>query len=75
LARLARIKAALRCRARPLPPARLSAAFFFQHRRAFSALSMVDGNCFFYFANRYFGPEKIDVTKVRWVEFLSGGAG
>jgi hypothetical protein len=33
-------------------------------------LSIIDGNRFFYFANQYIGSEKIDVAKVRSVEFL-----
>lgn len=33
-------------------------------------LSIVDGNRFFYFANRYLGAEKIDVLKVRSIEFV-----
>jgi hypothetical protein len=37
-------------------------------------LSIVDGNRFFYFANPHFGSGKIDVTKVRSIEFLPGRA-
>jgi hypothetical protein len=34
-------------------------------------LSIVDGNRFFYFGDRYFGSGKIDVAKVRSIEFVS----
>jgi hypothetical protein len=37
-------------------------------------LSIVNGNRFFYFANAHFGSGKIDVMKVRSIEFLSSGA-
>ncbi|HEY6346363.1 MAG TPA: hypothetical protein VIY49_33150 [Bryobacteraceae bacterium] len=37
-------------------------------------LSIVDGNRFFYFANAHFGSGKIDVMKVRSIEFLPGRA-
>lgn len=38
-------------------------------------LSIIDGNRFLYFANSIFGHGKIDVTKVRSVEFLSNSTG
>lgn len=34
-------------------------------------LSVVDGNRFFYFGDRYFSSGKIDVAKVRSIEFVS----
>jgi hypothetical protein len=37
-------------------------------------LSIVDGNRFFYFANAHFGSGKIDVMKVRSIEFLPSRA-
>jgi hypothetical protein len=37
-------------------------------------LSIVDGNRFFYFANAHFGSGKIDVMKVRSIEFLPNRA-
>jgi hypothetical protein len=37
-------------------------------------MSIVNGNRFFYFANGYFGSGKIDVMKVRSIEFLPSRA-